>query len=199
MRTLSSVLSILLVLSSSADAVAQRLGDSFFGISYNISVPASNSKDFTNSTSFRGVSIDSRTLVRENVWAGFTAGWHVFNEKTDEVVSLEDAAIQGTQLRYINSFPLMLSADFRVDTGGRFTPFLGLNAGTYYIKRRVEIGTVAITQNKWHFGLAPEAGFTIPISWHAVGFAAARYNYAFEAGDVPSQSYWSFNFGVAWQ
>ncbi len=191
-------MAVILLLVTSAAASAQQIGDYFFGFGYNVSVPISDMKDFTDGTSFRGVNMEFRKIVRPNVTVGFMAGWHVFDERTDEVVSLDVADIQGTQLRYINSFPLMVNAHYYFGDRGGVRPFIGANVGTYYIERRVEIGLFLVDDDAWHFGLAPEAGIVVPIGWRARGFLNARYNWAIEASDFTG-NYWSFSIGAAWQ
>lgn len=193
-----ALVAALLILGFGAEAYAQ--GESWFGIAYDVSVPTGNTAEFTEGTSFRGVKIGARRALKPNVMIGFMAGWQVFNDETDEVVNLGRADIQGDQFRYTNSFPLMGSLFYSVGgPGARVRPYLGVNAGTYFIERRVEIGTVAITEDAWHWGVAPEVGIGFPVGWHARGFVSATYNWAASSGTAPEQTYWDFAIGMAWQ
>ena len=64
---------ILLILALSTDAFAQR-GDYWFGFAYNVSIPSGDTRNFIDQTSFRGVSMEGRKLIKDNVSFGFMAG-----------------------------------------------------------------------------------------------------------------------------
>ncbi len=190
---------ILLILALSTNAFAQR-GDYWFGFAYNVSIPSGDVRNFIDQTSFRGVSMEGRKLIKDNVSFGFMAGWNVLNKETNEVVSLRDNLdIQGFQLRYINSFPIMLNSHYYFGQGGGIRPYVGLNAGTYIIEQRVEIAAFLFDDSNWHFGLAPEVGVTFPLGWRVAGFGMVRYNYAFSSGGTGAIQYWGINLGVAWR
>ena len=72
--------------------------------------------------------------------------------------------------------------------------FAGLNAGGLYMERRTEVGFIGIEEDTWHFAVAPELGIQLP--WDAfLGYIAARYHYAFKAGDVEAQQYLEIKVG----
>ena len=194
MRILAAAI---LVFALSADGYAQSKW--FFGFSYNVSVPTSNTKAFSDALSWRGATFEGRRLVKENVSVGFEAGWQVFFEETAETINLDVADVTGDQFRYTNSFPLLLNAHYYVGRRGGVRPFVGTGVGAIIVERRVEIGLVAITESNWHFGVAPEIGVAFPLGWRSAGFLNARWYYAPPSGGAPSQSYFSFGLGVAWQ
>jgi outer membrane protein W len=197
MRILASTL--LLVLLLGTDAYAQ---DYWFGFEYNTVLPSGDVTDFTGDWSWRGGSFGGRRMVRDNTSVGFWAGWHVMNEVSAETVSIRGADnsldFSGTQYRYLNSFPIMVNAHWYGGTMGRLRPYVGVNVGTYFIERRVEVGLFLFDDDNWHFGLAPEAGFTFPIGWRARGLFNARFNWAASAGGSGDITYWNLGFGIAW-
>jgi outer membrane protein W len=80
-------------------------------------------------------------------------------------------------------------------------PYIGLGAGAYYIKQRLEIGVMMLEVDNWHFGLMPEVGVLIPTE-SVIFIIRAKYNYAFSAGksigkDAIDISYVSLNVGVS--
>ncbi len=92
--------------------------------------------------------------------------------------------MSGTQIRYINSIPLMLNAHYYI--GGKrdqLRPYLGVNVGTYYITQRLDMGVYTLQNDNWHFGIAPEFGFLAEVSRGTYLTASGRYNYAFDSGD----------------
>ena len=106
--------------------------------------------------------------------------------------------IQGTQFRFINSFRMLgTSRQYRATRGGA-RPFFGLGVGTQYVKQRVDVGQWRISDDTWHFALAPEIGVVLPVRSDAKWFISGRYNYAVKASDR-THSYFGFNIGLAWQ
>ena len=92
---------LLVAVISSFCLFAQR--HSSYIISYPVSIPLSDVKDYVGETSFRGISMEFNKEIRQNVEVGFEAAWHVFNERVeDKAYTNETASISGVQYRYIN-------------------------------------------------------------------------------------------------
>ena len=204
------IASLALIMVFSGEAQAQ---DWWWGFTYQMSATSSlpgnsdSSVNFIEDFSFRGFGIDARYVPERgaNYSLGFNASWNVLNEKNDfgterNTISLPTADITGTQLRYFNSIPLLANASYYFGERGGIRPYLGLNAGTYYIERRVDIGVSAIVDDAWHFGWAPEAGIVVPLGRPEVAMLFnVRYNWAFSSGGSGDQKYWGFNIGVAYR
>ncbi len=184
---------IALLLSNAAQAQ-----EWYGGVSYGLATPVSDTKDFTGGTSWRNWGVDVLAIVRPNTSVGVSFAWNVFNDVTTEVSSLQQVDIQGTQFRYINSFPMMLNIREYRGTPGGMRPFFGLGVGTQLVKQRVDVGQWRISENTWHFALAPEIGVVLPVRSDAKLFISGKYNYAVKASDR-THSYFAFNIGIAWQ
>ena len=184
---------IALLLSNAAQAQ-----DWYGGISYGMAAPLSDTKDFTGGTSWRNWGVDVLAIVRPNTSVGVSFGWNVFNDVTNEVSSLGQVDIQGTQFRYINSLPMLVKIREYKGTPGGMQPFFGLGVGTQLVKRRVDVGLWRISDNTWHFALAPEIGVVLPVRSDTKWFINGKYNYAVKASDR-THSYFGFNIGVAWE
>jgi outer membrane protein W len=179
----------------SAGALAQ---DEFVGsFTYNIAVPTSHTREFVDNTSFRGIGLEFNKYLKPQFSIGFAASWNVFYHRTNEVTEIESGHVSGTQLRYINSFPFLLTGRYFLETSGNLKPYLGAGAGAYYIMNELNIGIYAITHNNFHFGFAPELGFMIASGGESAFTANIKYNYAFGAGGTEDYSYWGVNLGVA--
>ncbi len=196
-----------LLLVTGTDAQAQ---DWWWGITWQLStqssLPANSDADgnFVEDFSFRGVGLEARYLPQRggNYSFGFSGSWNVLHEEIDGgTVNLPGADITAArQLRTVNSIPLLANAHYYFGNRGGIRPYAGLNAGLYYIERRVDVSITAITDDNWHFGWAPEVGLVIPMGRPEVALlAAARYNWAFSAGGTGDQKYWSFNLGFAYR
>lgn len=204
------IASLALILVFSGEAKAQ---DWWWGITYQMSasssLPTNSDSDvnFIEDYSFRGFGIDARYVASRDAKysIGFNVGWNVLNEKNDfgserNTISLGNADVTGTQLRYLNTVPLMANASYYFGSRGGIRPYVGLNAGTYYIERRVDIGVVGIVEDNWHFGWAPEVGLVVPLGRPEVALLTTiRYNWAFSAGGTGDQKYWGFNIGIAYR
>jgi outer membrane protein W len=113
---------------------------------------------------------------------GFSFAWNVFDEKTSGTFTTDNGAITGTARRWVNSLPFLLTCDFYLNRQNAIKPFIGIGAGAYYIVQRLDVGVWTVEKTNWHFGIAPEVGFQIPLG-DIEGIIAARYNYAFAAGE----------------
>ncbi|UCF20638.1 MAG: hypothetical protein JSU87_04300 [Gemmatimonadota bacterium] len=176
-----------------------RAQDWFWGGTYSMTLPLSNTKDFNEGYSFRGVTVEGRKIINENVTAGVTFGWHVLNdERANETVELENGAITGDFFTFTNSFPIMANMHYYLGQRGAIRPYLGASAGTAIVERRAEVGLFALQETNWHFAVAPEVGFFLPAGWYGSGLLlSARWHFMTSAGSAPSQQYVTFNIGFA--
>ena len=173
---------------------------------YQISFPLGDTKDYIDATSFRGVGLDFRYTIEKNTSVGLTLGWNVFDERRTETAQLgtqNPGAITGTQDRYLNSFPIMANVHYYFGERGGVRPYVGLNAGGIVMNQRFEIGIVALQNDGWEWGIAPEAGIIIPMDREWAIMVNAKYNYAFTGESVfetdISHSYLGLNIGFVWQ
>ena len=103
-RALLAIPIALLLLSNGAQAQ-----EWYWGMSYGMTAPTSDTKDFTEGVSWRNWGVDILGRVKANTAVGVFVGWNVFNDVTQEVSTLNNAQIGGTQYRYINSFPMLVT------------------------------------------------------------------------------------------
>ena len=185
----------------------QSFAQQWYGVAtYQISFPAGDTKNFTDEISFRGFGLDFRYTVRQNTTVGMAFGWNVFYQRTTKTAQLETdnpGAITGTQDRYLNAFPIMANAHYYFGDRGGIRPYVGLNAGGYYMVQRFSIGIVSLQKDEWQWGIAPEAGVIIPMDRDWAVMVNGKYNYAFTGksplGEDIKHSYASLNIGIVWQ
>ena len=198
MKTIKLKSIIILFLVLSVNLFAQ---DFLTGLTYSISIPTGNTSEYISKTSFAGLSIDLRKFFSHNASVGFLVGWSAFEEETNKTISTYVGDVSGEQSRLINSFPVMITTDYYFGEGREFRPFIGIGVGMYYVYQQLEQMDNNLESNKWHFGVAPEAGFVYLLE-SVYAFFNVRYNYAFSAeneitGISTSQSYLTFNIGIA--
>jgi hypothetical protein len=199
MRTPSILVVAALCLAGAAPARAQT--DQWFGASWQMAQGLANTHDFTPAYSFRGMGLEWR-WVHGNTSFGLNAAWNVMDDVRTETASVGGVDITGKQFRYVNAWPILLSAHFYIGKQDGPRAYLGVNGGTYYIERLVDVGTFEVKDHNWHGGVAPEVGFAFPLRGgmgNTAFFTSARYNYAFAAGDAPYQSWISVHVGFAWR
>jgi hypothetical protein len=175
--------------------------EKWFGASWQMAQATANTHDFTPSYSFRGVGLEWR-WVHGSTSVGLNAAWNVMDDERIELASVGGVDITGKQFRYVNAWPIMLSAHLYMGKPEGARAYLGVNGGTYYIERVVDVGTFEVKDHNWHGGVAPELGFAVPVRngmGNTAFFVSARYNYAFAAGDAPYQSWLSVHVGFAWR
>ena len=172
-----------------------------FAMTYQMGLPVGNTSNYISTFSGRGFGIDYKGFVSPDVAVGGAIGWNVFYEEKDfDTYFFDDGngAISGRQYRYINSFPILLTADYFFGGYGMPRGFVGAGVGTYRIYQRTDMGIFTVEPREWHFGICPEAGFVVPMGSGAHFLASLKYHYAFQAGDIDATSYLGINVGFAW-
>ena len=192
MGIIATALSLTLVLS--AGGSAQQW---FWGFEYMVSSSAGDTKDFSSEFSWRNFGIEGRNLIEDNFSVGPYFGWNVFAQKTDTLISFAGADVNGTQFHYVNAFPVMATGHYYFGRRRGVRPYLGVGLGTYYVEKRLEIGTVAFQTRDWHLGVMPDVGVIIPVNYNVRAMLNVRYNYGFPAGGN-KVTYWTFGIGIGW-
>lgn len=194
--------SLLLTIILITNASAQRRPIGLAGINYSTGFTTQDTRNFIKEFSWRGLGLEYKKFLNMRISLGFSTGWNIFDEKRTDPLILENGTISGTQLRFINAFPLLVTSHlhFGKPRSG-FRPYLGLGAGAYYIIQRLEIGVMMLEVDNWHFGLMPELGVLIPTE-SVFLIISAKYNYAFAGSksigkDAIDISYVSLHVGVS--
>lgn len=170
-------------------------------ITYDLSFATGATRDFVGDPGYIGVALEGRSFDWDHLATGLLVGWQNFYEKTHETTQVGNVAITGTQVRYLDSLPILAGLYYHFgDRSYRLRPYVGAKAGTYYISQRVKIGTVeVIVSKRWHLGVAPEAGFTfLTQTMDFYGFACVDYNYAFSRYDSIDFSYVGLSVGIVY-
>jgi len=196
------ILIISLILLMSLNAFGQK---GYGGITWNISVPTDDLSDFIDETSYQGFGIEFRSFITRHLSIGGSTGWNIMDQRVDGTYPIEretvSGAVTGTQIRYLNSFPIMVTTHFHIGSPrSAIRPYVGLGVGTYYAVERLEIGVNLFEANNWHFGIAPEVGFLFPTDYVSI-LTSLTYNQAFESGesmtkDSKAFSYWGIRVGI---
>jgi len=171
-------------------------------VQYTLSFPFGNTNNFIDKASFRGGAIDYRFHFSDVASIGASVGLFTFFKQYEPgtyTLRDETMTLTGNQYRYLNSIPILFTANYFVPTGNRFRPFAGLGIGTTYNADRLEMGMYLLEIDTWHFTLAPELGVRVKVADEMSTFFSARYNVNFETTELSQQSYLGLNFGMMWK
>ncbi len=167
-------------------------------INYSFGLPTADLKDFTDNTSFRGIIFEAKNFRSEQLSIGFSLGWQVFKDRLEGTFSQEGQDITGTQVRYVNTLPIMVTGHYHLGDPGGVRPYVGAGVGTVHSLQRTDVGLFTVSNNNWHFGFYPEVGVFIPVSFDMGINLAAKYNYAIGTSDSFDYSYLALSLGFTW-
>ena len=193
MRTVA--LALFLVLAGNADVCAQTQGW-WWGFTYQTSLTTGEMKDFVDDFSWRNMGVEGRSKVGSNATLGVFLGWNVFSDEVDGTISFDGLDVSGYQSRWVNAFPMLVTGHYYLGQRGGPRTYVGLGAGSYWIRNRLALGQTSVTIDKWHFGLAPEVGVVVPTQGYSDTYLSVKYNYAVKSGEM-KRSYWTFGVGIA--
>ena len=173
----------------------------YFNMNYSMAAPLGETKDFIDKYSWRGVNIEGQWMMNPNLSVGYNLGWNVMNQKITGEFTDGTKTLSGTQLRYLNSFPIIIEGRYHIGESiydGAVTPYVGAGIGTIYNMQRTEMGIFIVEDKKWQFGVVPAAGVLIPVGYSSMVNVGVKYNYAFKAGDMIAHSFLTINVGYVW-
>jgi len=174
---------------------SQAQAQSSFGMSWSLTVPTGNTKDFNKSMSFRGFNFEYRDIQSTSWGWGINAGYNVFADDYTDTYNRDNFAITGLRSHYINTVPIYAAAYKYFGNSrknGRW--YVGLNGGTAWLEQRVTLGLYELKEDNWHLSVAPEVGYHLP--WDSfIGHISARYVMVNSAGNTDTQSWFEFRIG----
>ena len=177
--------------------LAASAQESIFQIGWDVAIPTGDLKEqYIDEPSFRGVTIGGRKFLTDFFSVGGKAGWQTFYTRFDGTYQIdENADITGTQLRYLNIYPIQANFHYYLGQDEGVRPYLGANVGVVFANQRTDVGIFTIGQNSTHFGVSPEVGVLIPIGLAGGGvIISGKYEQAFQTNktDIHYQ-YFSVN------
>jgi len=190
---------VLLGLFSTTMFAQQENSGSLWSFTYDMAFSTGKTNDYIGKASFRGMMLDGRGFIDDNISLGGNVGWNVFYEKTDKAtLHDENITLTGTQYKYINAFPMFFNAAYYFNEGSYIRPYVAANIGVIYDIQRTEMGLYAYDNDDWKFAFAPEAGVAIQTQG-GVGFMInVRYNYGLKTKYIDPISYIGLNLGLLW-
>lgn len=176
----------------------------YWNFNWPISMGMGSTNEYISNTSFRGIVVDGRSFLTDNLSVGGSWSWEVFDEIKRDLpprnILVDNGVygqISGVEYRYLNTIPIFANAHYYMGSNGAIRPYGGLSIGTVYVDERTDIGLVSIQSKKWRFGVQPEVGVFIPFGLSSTGVnLSARYRFATKASDADAVSMFSFAIGL---
>ncbi len=186
----------LLVITTSCSyyGIAQTITSHF---TYDIAFQTSDLKEYIDNSSFRGLGVGMSFFPSSKLSLGYNLSWQIFKERLDGEFSSGESDLYGTQVRYANVFPLLLTGYYYFGEGN-IRVYAGTGIGVVGSVQRTDVGIFLVQSNNWHFGLSPEIGAFTPVS-PSVGIkASVKYNYATATEDSMDFNYLGISIGLIW-
>lgn len=177
---------------------ASALAQSHLRLSYEMAVPEGATRDFIDRFSSRGAHLDASLEISPAIHLEASVGWNLFNAAKAGVLQLSDgSAVSGKQFRYLNAFPAMGGLAFHIPIRGGSSVWFGFNGGGAYIERLVDVGLGEYSQAQWQWGLMPHIGISFGLDRSAgtALFITGRYEYYWQNGTAPKQSWFGIGVG----
>ncbi len=172
-------------------------GQTFYtNLSYDISFPMGDTRDFIEKTSFRGASFELGWYVENNLAVDLRFSWHTFyQDMPTDTYTDGTQSVTGKQFRYINSFPITAGVNYYFVNDGIIRVYGGAGLGTYKQNVRTDMGVYYVEDKPWHFGFYPEIGLNWEFSY-GVGLSIfARYDVTLKTRDYNGNSYLTIGIG----
>jgi len=174
-------------------------GGGIWNFQWVMGLPVGPTSDFVDQFSVRGLGIEGRGYVTDNLTIGGRAAWSTFYKDFGRVTeSVGNYTINGYKRRYINAIPLTINAHYYF-VNGIVMPYVGVGVGAYYVETRDFMGIYYLREKAWHFGVAPELGIEIPFGSSNTGLNfAVKYNYAAKTKDTREVGWLEIDLGIAY-
>lgn len=169
----------------------------FSKVNWEIGFPMGELKDFLHNEdiSLGGFSFDYRKMIKDNWTVGGSGSWSFFNGSSREDVVDGTTTVSGLRQFYFNSLPFMVNTHYYKDIGSSQV-YIGTGVGGVWTLQRTDIGSFFTDNDNFHFGVTPEIGFNIPVSFTSNININAKYNMAFKTNKSIDYTY--LTVGVGW-
>lgn len=192
----SFYITLILVLAATVGSFAQ----SSFTVEYSMGFGSGDVKSYINSPSFRGFALEYKRYVQPKLSIGGEISWNVFYERRAyDTYTKGTVSVSGTQYRYINAVPILITTNYHFKPGEKISPFVGLGVGAMSMNRDTNMGVYVLSTDTWHFALKPEVGVLVSANSQLDILLSGKYYTGFATSDMPTQSYFAFNIGFVFK
>jgi opacity protein-like surface antigen len=154
---------------------------SMFAINWEIAQPISGFADYIDRLSMSGFSMETRSLVRPNVSAGFSFSYNRFDQTFPAYQQVTGTTtVTGPVYRYADLFALRALAHYYFLQGSMIEPYIGGGIGAAWAYGYQQVADFSNTQSNIDFIVSPEIGATVMLARGSTNLGlnlAVRYTY----------------------
>ena len=162
---------------------------------WSTGIAIGDSHEFTPKYGFIGFNGEVMYHLASSITVGVASGYQLFTGQVRETIESDNAAINAYQFRYLDVVPIFAVGRYYLDISNDLTLTGGLGLGTVYTNRVVDISIVAVHEDTWHFGLAPQIGVLVHTPGPD-GVVDVKYTYAPGGSEVPTEMWFSAEIGL---
>jgi hypothetical protein len=174
-----------------------------FSFYWDLNQTVGSSHQWAQDFSALGFSAAFTYRVIPLVSVGGLGGYTYTDDKVRTTRETDNAAVTATEVRTLESVPLMVTGIVHIPTSrssgprgrGWVEPYVGVGIGTYYTYRRADLGWVLSDENGWHFGLMPMLGIQVDTPGVQV-LLGSRFNWAAVTEKAARELFFTFNIGL---
>jgi hypothetical protein len=147
-----------------------------FVLNWEIAGPIGGFANYINDTSLRGISLEARSFIRDNLSLGLSFSWNRFSQTFDLIqVPITSGTASGPVYRYADQFGIRGIAHYYFGRG-QLQPYLGVGIGGAWNYAYQQIADLTASQSNFNFIVNPEVG---ALFWFAHGGTSGALNIAF--------------------
>lgn len=188
---------LFLLCTTVSKVIAQQ---SMFIAQYSVGFPVGDLNKFISKTSWRGATLEYKSMVDDGIGVGVQTGWNAWYEAKDySTYTIDQQSLSGKQWRYCSTVPVLATLDYYLKPGERVNPFAGLGIGTMFSRTNLDVGIWTKEINTWQFAFQPEVGVVVQTSPGTGLIISAKYYSALKNKELDSNlGYFALNVGFEW-
>lgn len=158
--------------------------------------PLANTQEYLGNGSGRGFNVTFHKMVNDRYGLGGEIGFTSLFEKVEgETFTRETIALSGTQFRYQNVVPIMVSAIYFLNPNAKIRAYGSLGAGVILHSRRLEMGIFRENTSSLQLGIRPEIGAIFKINEYIGINLSGKVYQSMRRSNFPGQTGIAANLG----
>jgi hypothetical protein len=180
-------LSIILALTLNVGAQDYSLPSQYYTLSWNITFPQGDFKDWADETSLNGFDFGGRYLIMDGLMAGFNLSWQRVDklyENTTYTLPDRGVAITADNYRITYMVPFQAVLAYHLLPDKMITPYVSLGIGGDYMQHHLVIQEYDLYKDKWDFSLTPEIGALVRFNSYSSWGLLLAFNYKWTTNKI---------------
>jgi len=179
-----------------------RPNQTLWGLNWEISKPVGDFDKYISNVSYRGISFEGRSFIRQNLSIGLSFSYNRFEQTYDNTsYSITNGTVTGPSYRYADMFAIRALGHFYL-AKGKLKPYVGAGIGGCWDYAYQQAANLYSSQSNFDFIVDPEVGLLYVIASGGTTMAlnlAIRYTYTTaKTGQYNDAQWMSGIVGLTW-